>query len=256
MGILYEKKGRIAYITINRPEALNAINPETYREFSESLLDFREDDDTWVAIVTGRGPKAFCAGADIKEMLPVLWELRGDWWRMPPMIVRGLELWKPIIAAVNGIAVGAGLELSLACDIRIAAENAVFGVPEVNLGVVPGWGGTQRLPRAIPSAKAAEMLFYGESISAQEAYRLGLVNAVVPLDKLLATAEEWAQRLCEKPPLAVRAAKELIIRGSEMSLEDGLRIETRLIDYLFTTEDHKEARQAFIEKRKAIFKGK
>ena len=165
-------------------------------------------------------------------------------------------MWKPIIAAVNGIAVGGGLEISLACDLRIAAENATFGVPEVNLGVIPGWGGTQRLPRAIPAAKAAELLFFGHSIDAQEAYRIGLVNKVVPLDELLPTAEEWAQRLCEIPPLAVRAAKEAMIKGVEMNLEDGLRLETKLIDFLFTTEDHKEARQAFIEKRKPELKGR
>ncbi len=256
MALLYEKRGRIAHITLNRPEALNSVDPQTYEEFSRAMLDFRDDDNIWVAIVTGSGTKAFCAGADIKEMLPLLWGIRNEWWRLPPMIVRGLELWKPIIAAVNGIAVGAGLELSLACDLRIASENAKFGVPEVKLGVIPGWGGTQRLPRAIPSAKAAEMLFFGESIDAQEAYRIGLVNKVVPADQLLATAEEWAQRLCELPPLAVRAAKEAMLRGAEMNLEDGLRLETKLIDYLFTTEDHKEARQAFVEKRKAEIKGK
>lgn len=256
MALLYEKRGKIAYVTINRPEALNSIDLQTYQELSQAMLDFRDDDNCWVAIITGSGTKAFCAGADIKDILPVLWDIRNEWWRLPPAIVRGLELWKPIIAAVNGIAVGGGLEISLACDLRIAAENATFGVPEVNLGVIPGWGGTQRLPRAIPAAKAAELLFFGHSIDAQEAYRIGLVNKVVPLDELLPTAEEWAQRLCEIPPLAVRAAKEAMIKGAEMNLEDGLRLETKLIDFLFTTEDHKEARQAFIEKRKPELKGR
>jgi len=256
MALLYEKRGKIAYVTINRPQALNAIDLQTYQELSQAMLDFRDDDNCWVAIITGSGTKAFCAGADIKDILPVLWGIRNEWWRLPPAIVRGLELWKPIIAAVNGIAVGGGLEISLACDLRIAAENATFGVPEVNLGVIPGWGGTQRLPRAIPAAKAAELLFFGHSIDAQEAYRIGLVNKVVPLDELLPTAEEWAQRLCEIPPLAVRAAKEAMTKGAEMNLEDGLRLETKLIDFLFTTEDHKEARQAFIEKRKPELKGR
>lgn len=256
MALLYEKRGKIAYVTINRPQALNSIDLQTYQELSQAMLDFRDDDNCWVAIITGSGTKAFCAGADIKDILPVLWGIRNEWWRLPPNIVRGLELWKPIIAAVNGIAVGGGLEISLACDLRIAAENATFGVPEANLGVIPGWGGTQRLPRAIPAAKAAELLFFGHSIDAQEAYRIGLVNKVVPLDELLPTAEEWAQRLCEIPPLAVRAAKEAMIKGAEMNLEDGLRLETKLIDFLFTTEDHKEARQAFIEKRKPELKGR
>lgn len=256
MALLYEKRGKIAYVTINRPQALNSIDLQTYQELSQAMLDFRDDDNCWVSIITGSGTKAFCAGADIKDILPVLWGIRNEWWRLPPAIVRGLELWKPIIAAVNGIAVGGGLEISLACDLRIAAENATFGVPEVNLGVIPGWGGTQRLPRAIPAAKAAELLFFGHSIDAQEAYRIGLVNKVVPLDELLPAAEEWAQRLCEIPPLAVRAAKEAMIKGTEMNLEDGLRLETKLIDFLFATEDHKEARQAFIEKRKPEPKGR
>jgi len=176
MALLYEKRDRIAYITINRPRALNAIDPETLKELSEALIDFREDNNAWVAIITGSDRRAFCVGADIKEMLPVLSDIRNEWWRVPPTILRGLELWKPIIAAVNGLALGGGLELVLACDIRIAAENASFGVPEVTLGIMPGWGGTQRLVRAVPAAIAAEMLFFGQRIDAQEAYRIGLVN--------------------------------------------------------------------------------
>jgi len=256
MALLYEKKGKVAYITINRPRALNAVDPETLQELSQALLDFRDDEDRWVAILTGVGERAFCVGADIKDMLPVLGEIRNEWWRIPPTILRGLELWKPIIAAINGHALGGGLELALACDLRIAAENATFGVPEVNLGIIPGWGGTQRLPRAIPAAKAAELLFFGQRIDAQEAYRIGLVNKVVPLPQLLPTAEEWAQRLCEIPPLAVRAAKEAMIRGVEMSLEEGLRLEAKLEDFLFATEDHREAKGAWLEKRKPVLKGK
>ena len=256
MALLYEKKGKVAYITINRPRALNAVDPETLQELSQALLDFRDDEDRWVAILTGVGERAFCVGADIKDMLPVLGEIRNEWWRIPPTILRGLELWKPIIAAINGHALGGGLELALACDLRIAAENATFGVPEVNLGIIPGWGGTQRLPRAIPAAKAAELLFFGQRIDAQEAYRIGLINKVVPLPQLLPTAEEWAQRLCEIPPLAVRAAKEAMIRGVEMSLEEGLRLEAKLEDFLFATEDHREAKGAWLEKRKPVLKGK
>jgi enoyl-CoA hydratase/carnithine racemase len=256
MALLYEKKGKVAYMTINRPRALNAVDPETLQELSQALLDFRDDAERWVAILTGVGERAFCVGADIKDMLPVLEEIRNEWWRIPPTVLRGLELWKPIIAAINGHALGGGLELALACDLRIAAENATFGVPEVTLGIIPGWGGTQRLPRAIPAAKAAELLFFGQRIDAQEAYRIGLVNKVVPLSQLLPTAEEWAQRLCEIPPLAVRAAKEAMIRGVEMSLEEGLRLEAKLEDFLFATEDHREAKEAWLEKRKPVLKGK
>ena len=256
MALLYEKKGKIAYITINRPRALNALDPETFQELSQALLDFRDDTESWVAIITGADKRAFCIGADIVEMLPKIGDLRNEWWQSPPTIMRGLELWKPVIAAINGYALGGGLELALACDFRIAAENAVFGTPEVTLGIIPGWGGTQRLPRAIPKAKAAELLLMGQRIDAREAYRIGLVNKVVPLSELLSTAEEWAQRLCEIPPLAVRAAKEAMCKGLEMTLEEGLGLETELEDFLFTTEDSKEGRAAWQEKRKPVLKGK
>jgi len=256
MALLYEKKGKVAYMTIDRPRALNAVDPETLEELSRAMLDFRDDAERWVAILTGVGERAFCVGADIKDMLPVLGEIRNEWWRIPPTILRGLELWKPIIAAINGHALGGGLELALACDLRIAAEHATFGVPEVTLGIIPGWGGTQRLPRAIPAAKAAELLFFGQRIDAQEAYRIGLINKVVPLPQVLPTAEEWAQRLCEIPPLAVRAAKEAMVRGVEVSLEEGLRLEAKLEDFLFATEDHREAKEAWLEKRKPVLKGK
>jgi E-phenylitaconyl-CoA hydratase len=256
MALLYEKRGKIAYITINRPRALNSIDPETLWELSQALIDFRNDANSWVAIITGAGDRAFCAGADIAETLPMLASLRNEWWRQPPTIMRGLEIWKPIIAAINGHALGGGLELALACDLRIAAENATFGLPEVTLGIIPGWGGTQRLPRSISRAKAAELLLMGQRMDAQEAYRIGLVNKVVPASELMATAEEWAGRLCEIPPLAVRAAKEAMIRGLEMSLEDGLGLEAKLEDYLLTTEDAKEAQAARQEKRKPDLKCK
>jgi enoyl-CoA hydratase/carnithine racemase len=256
VALLYEKRGKIAYITIDCPRALNSLDPTTFQELSSAMVDFRDDNDRWVAIITGSGNRAFCVGADIKDMLPVLENIRNEWWRMPPTIMRGLELWKPTIAAVNGHALGGGLELALACDLRIASESATFGVPEVTLGIIPGWGGTQRLVRTIPRAKAAEMLFFGERIDAQEAYRIGLVNKVVPPEQLLPTAEEWAKKLCEIPPLAVRAAKEAMTKGIEMNLEDGLRLEAKLMDFLFATQDHKEARTAWLEKRKPELKGK
>ena len=256
MALIYEKKGKIAYITINRPRALNALDPETFQELSQALIDFRDDTESWVAIITGADKRAFCIGADIGEMLPKIADLRNEWWKSPPTIMRGLELWKPIIAAINGYTLGGGLELALACDFRIASENATFATPEVTLGIIPGWGGTQRLPRDIPKAKAAELLLMGQRIDAQEAYRIGLVNKVVPLAQLLPTAEEWAQRLCEIPPLAVRAAKEAMCKGLDMTLEEGLALETELEDFLFTTEDSKEGRAAWQEKRKPVLKGK
>jgi len=256
MGFLYEKRGRIAYMTIDRPRALNAIDPQTFQEMSNALASFRDDNDVWVAIITGSGDRAFCVGADIGEMLPVLHQIRNEWWRMPPTLFRDLELWKPTIAAINGIAMGGGLEVALGCDLRIAAENAIFSFPEVTLGIIPGWGGTQRLPRLVGTAKAAELVLMSERINAQEALRIGLVNRVVPQAELMPAAEKWAQKLSEIPPIAVRSAKEAMMKGIDMTLEEGLRLETKLMDICTITEDHAEARAAFLEKRKANIKGK
>jgi E-phenylitaconyl-CoA hydratase len=256
MATEYKKEGKIAIITLNRPEAYNALDPETEREISQALLDFKDDDSLWVGIITGAGTKAFCAGADIKKSLPNLKKLKGQPWAEPPSHIRGLSLWKPLIAAVNGIAFGGGLEMCLACDIRIAAENATFALPEVKLGLIPAWGGTQRLPRAIPRAIAAEMLFTGRPINAQEAYRIGLVNKVVPLAELMPTAMQMAQFLCEPGPLAIRAAKQAMTQGMSMSLTEGLELEKSLADYVVSTEDFTEGCNAFIEKRKPNFKAK
>ena len=256
MALLYEKKERIAYITLNRPEALNALNPDVIQELSQALTDFRDDSQLLVAIITGAGERAFCAGADIATTIPMLKSMRSEWWRLPATIFRGLDVWKPIIAAINGHALGGGLELALSCDIRIAAEKATFGVPEVTLGLIPGFGGTQRLPRVIPTAIAAEMLLTGRSINAQEAYRIGLVNKVVPLPELMPAAEEMANRLCQLPPLAVRAAKEAMLRGLDLTLEEGLRLETKIEDFVMSTEDADEGPKAFLEKRKPVFKGR
>jgi enoyl-CoA hydratase/carnithine racemase len=190
-------------------------------------------------------------------MLPFLKESLPDKpWAAPDTPMRGLELWKPLIAAINGMALGGGLEIALSCDIRIASEKARLGVPEVTLGLIPGWGGTQRLPRVIPWCKAAEMLFMGKPVDAQEAYRIGLVNKVVPPEEVMATAREWAGIICQSGPLAVRAAKEAMIRGSSMSLEDGLRLENALEGYCVHTEDFIEGTTAFIEKRKPDYKAK
>jgi E-phenylitaconyl-CoA hydratase len=256
MAIESEKDGRIAVFTINRPEARNALKMETLRELQEVMTDFRDDPELWVGIVTGAGEKAFCGGADIKDTLSFMKEHRGDPEAFPPTIMRGLELWKPLIAAINGSAYGGGLELALACDLRIASETARLGTTEVNLGLIPGWGGTQRLPRMVPWCKAAEILLMGRVIDAQEAYRIGLVNKVVPQAEVISTAKEWAQLICQAAPLAVRAAKEAMVKGYSMSLEDGLKLENSLVTSVLGTEDFTEGTTAFVEKRKPSYKAK
>jgi E-phenylitaconyl-CoA hydratase len=262
MPIVYAKDDRIVTITLNRPEAMNAIDPETHQELCDAWIRFRDDADSWVAILTGAGEKAFSAGADLKKMIPQVvaggaagrgrshndYGLGG--------ITRNLDVWKPIIAAVNGHALAGGLELLLACDLRVAAEHATFGLTETRWAIMPGAGGTQRLPRAVPVAKAMEMILMAEPIGAAEAHRLGLVNAVVPLPDLLPTARRWAQTICERGPLAVRAAKEAIVRGLTLPLADGLRLEAFLSGTLRGTEDAVEGPRAFAEKRKPVFRGR
>jgi len=256
MAVDYEKEGKIAIFTINRPQTMNAMNMEAIRELTEAMADFRDDPELWVGIITGAGDRAFCGGADIKDTLPFMKEHRRDQWAFPPTIMRGFELWKPLIAAINGLALGGGLEIALACDIRIAAENARLGTTEVNLGLIPGWGGTQRLPRMVPYCKAAEILLMGRPIDAQEAHRIGLINKVVPQAELMPTAKEWAGVICQAGPLAVRAAKEAMIRGYSMTLEDGLKLENSLAAYIMGTEDFTEGTTAFVEKRKPVYKAK
>lgn len=256
MAIDYTKEGRIAIFTINRPEAYNAIDVSTNQELRDALVDFRDDPELWVGIITGAGEKAFCGGADIKNMIPFMKEMRNRPGEFPTTLMRGLELWKPVIAAINGVALGGGLEIALACDIRIAAENARLGTPEVTLGLIPGWGGTQRLPRMVPWCKAAEIILMGKPIDAQEAYRIGLVNKIVPLPELMPTARKWAEDICKAGPLAIRAAKEAMIRGTSMALEDGLRLENSLFAGLLDTEDFDEGMTAFTEKRKPVFRAK
>ena len=254
-NILYEKKGHVVYMTINRPDAMNAFDFATIREFSEANIKFRDDDDAWVAILTGAGDKAFSAGFDLKELIPGQDRLPSPG-SGPPLIQRGLNVWKPFIAAINGFAMGGGLELALACDIRVAAKGVKLSVPEVRWNLIPGWGGTQRLPRMIPRAIAAEMLLTGASVDADEAYRIGLVNKVVPPAELMPAAEAYAERIAQNGPLAVRAAKEAMIRGTSMTLDKGMKLELKLVDGLLSTEDAKEGPKAFAEKRKPVFKGK
>jgi enoyl-CoA hydratase/carnithine racemase len=256
MAVDYKVEGRIATITLNRPEAYNSIDIKTLKELRDAFIAFRDNDEVWVGILTGAGEKSFCSGADIAEMLPFLKDNGQTPWEIPETPLRTMELYKPLIGAINGYALGGGLEIALICDIRIAAENARFACSEVNLGIMPGWGATQRLTRIIPRAKAAELIFSGKPINAQEAYRIGLVNEVVPKTELMARAQKWAEDLSQVGPLALRAAKEAMIRGYSMPLDEGLKLESALFSYLLGTEDFAEGRDAFLNKRKPQFKGK
>jgi len=255
MPIEYKKEGKIAIFTINRPEVLNALSPDALWELTEALIDFRDNKDLWVGIVTGAGEKAFCTGLDLRGAAPGA-NINPSRQGMPQQtLVRGLELWKPLIAAVNGYAFGGGFEIALACDIRLAADTAQFGLTEVTLGLIPGWGGTQRLPRMIPFGKAAELMLMGKRLKAQEAYDLNLVSKVVPQKDLMPTAMEWANQICACAPLAVRYAKETMMRGRDMTLADGLKLESEMAAKSTSTKDFAEGRQAFMEKRKPVWKG-
>jgi len=253
--LIYEIKDRIARITINRPEAMNAMDAEVYAELSKAWIDVRDNPDVWVAIVTGAGEKAFTAGADLKSFIPGQRGKADFWLTQKNMILnRGLEVWKPVIAAVNGYCLAGGVTLLFATDIRIAAEHAVFEISEVKRGILPGNGGTQRALRQLPYAIAMEMLLLGRRLTAQEALTYGLINRVVPMSELMTTAEEYARRLCDNGPLALRAVKELAIRSQSVPLEHGLRLEESFQEFLRTTEDAKEGPRAFAEKRKPVFK--
>ena len=258
--VLYEKDGRIALITINRPDSLNAIDPQTGYEIRAAFNDFKEDDDLWVAILTGAGDRAFSTGNDLVAMSEMM-AGKGSWpeemTRTPfGGITRNFEYWKPIIAAINGYCLAGGLEISLCCDIRVAAEHAQFGVPEVTRAIIPGAGGTQRLPRMLPRGIAMELLLTGARFDAQWALRNGLVNYVVPADQVLPKARELAEKICENGPLAVRAVKESALRGIELSLEEGLKQENDFSRKVAMTEDAREGPLAFAQKRKPEYKGR
>ena len=254
-AVEYVKEGRIAYITINRPEAMNSLSADVSQGLREAYADFKDNDDLWVAIITGAGDRAFCAGADIKGFRPATGEA-ADAARVPERPLRPDTIWKPFIAAIHGYCLGGGCELAMTCDIRIAADNAQFGQPEVNIGFMPGGGGTIRMPRFIPRAMASEILLTGNRISAAEAYRVGLVSRVVPRDKLMDTAKEIAETIITRGPLGVRATKEAMIRGYSMPLEEGLALERQLVMQIRATEDFMEGARAFAQKRPPQYKGK
>jgi len=261
MALIYEKRNRIAYLTLNRPEAMNALDPQTNEELAQAWADFRDDPDTWVAIITGAGDRAFCAGADLKATALHTQAQPPSFAQMffsapRPSLMRGLELPKPVIAAVNGYALGGGMEMMLACDIRVAAEHATFGLTEARIGSIPGGGGTQRLPRQIPYAVAMYMLLTAERISAQDAMSYGLINKVVPLANLMEEAEAIAGKITQNAPLSVRAIKTAVQKGLDVPLDRGLLIEQQLFGMLFASEDRIEGRKAFAEKRPPQYKGR
>jgi enoyl-CoA hydratase len=254
--IEYGKEGRIGIITLNRPERMNVIGQEFLNDLDAALKDIEMDDDLGALVITGAG-NVFAAGADIKEIRSLDGVVSAHKFvaRVQHSFNRVEELEKPVIAAVNGLALGGGCELALVCDIRVAAETASFGLPEIKLGVLPGAGGTQRLPRLVGVGRAKELLYSGESIDAQEAFRIGLVNKVVAADSLRETALEMAGRLAARAPVALRLIKSAVNRGINMELQSALAYESRCFEMLFTTRDQKEGMQAFVEKRKPEFEG-
>jgi E-phenylitaconyl-CoA hydratase len=246
----------IAMITINRPERLNAMDAEHYRLLSEAWVRVRDDAAVRVAIITGAGERSFTAGADLKSFIPAQPTMAEMMLTQTGQLLnRGLEVWKPVISAINGFCVGGGMTLMLASDIRVAAEHAMFGVSEVKRGIFPANGGTQRIARQLPYAIAMEMLLVGDNIDSATAARWGLINAVVPKEKLMDTAFAYARRIAANAPLAVQAAKELAIRSLDVDLPTGLRLEQIMLRHLQGTQDVKEGTQAFAEKRAPKFIG-
>jgi enoyl-CoA hydratase len=254
--LLLERAGRVAIVTINRPDKRNALNIKTREEGAAVLEELSTDDSVGIVVFTGAGDKAFVAGADIAEF-------SGRTAITQREVMTGRSLFtaidtfpKPVIAMINGYCLGGGCELALACDIRIASESASFGQPEINLGIIPGGGGTQRLTRLVGEGKAMELILTGEIIDAKTAFAIGLVNQVVPADQLKAKTMEIGNRIADKSPIALRLAKEAVKLASRSNLDEGLRREVDLFALCFSSEDKDEGVSAFLEKRKPVFKGK
>ena len=256
-NVVYEKKGAFAYVTVSRPKVLNALNKATWADLRTAFEDARNDESVRGIILTGAGDKAFIAGADISELARVTAFEAEQSSRFGQEVLDLIEnLGKPVVAAVNGFALGGGCETTLACTIRIAVENARFGQPEVKLGLVPGGGGTQRLPRLIGKGRALQLILSGEMISAQEAYRIGLVNEIVPAANLITRAEAILKQIAANAPIAVKFALEAANKGMETSQSEGLLLEASYFGLCAATEDKKEGTTAFLEKRAPQFHGR
>src|SRR6476659_6743930 len=255
-NVLYEKKNNIAYVTLNRPKVLNALNKATWHDLRAAFEDARDDETVRGVIVTGAGDKAFIAGADISEIATataVQAEASSSYGQDVLNLIENLG--KPVIAAINGFALGGGCETAMACTIRLASEHAKFGQPEVKLGVLPGGGGTQRLPRLVGKGRALQLILSGEMISAQEAYRIGLVNEIVQAPNLISRAEAILRKIAANAPIAVKLALEAGNKGSEMGQSEGLLLEASYFGLCAATEDKKEGTAAFLEKRAPQFQG-
>lgn len=263
MTVDFEVNNKIATITLNRPESLNAMTPEMYKKLSESWVEVRDNPDIWVAVIAGAGQpnrppekQVFCAGADLKRTIGrenknyTFWQTQED-----QILNRGLEVWKPVVAAINGLCLAGGMTLLLATDIRIGSEHSAYDLSEVKRGILPGNGGTQRTIRQLPYPIAMEVLLMGGRLSAERAAQFGLINEVVAHDKVMEVAQDRAAVLRDMPPLAVRAIKELSVRGQDIPLYDGIRLEQAISAKLHTTDDAKEGPRAFAEKRKPEFTG-
>jgi enoyl-CoA hydratase/carnithine racemase len=256
-NIRYEKKGSIAYVTVNRPKVLNALNTPTWTDLQAAFEDAKADASVHGVILTGAGDKAFIAGADISELAHVDAYEAEESSRFGQGVLGLIEnLGKPVIAAVNGFALGGGCETAMACTMRIAAEHAKFGQPEVKLGLLPGGGGTQRLPRLVGKGRALQLILTGETISAQEAYRIGLVNEVVPAASLIDRAETILKQIAANAPIAVKFSLEAVNKGLETSQSEGLALEASFFGICAATEDKKEGTSAFLEKRAPQFRGR
>lgn len=256
-NLLLEKKNSIAYVTVNRPKVLNALNMATMDELRAAFTDVKNDPSVRVAILTGAGEKAFIAGADIGELSKHDAASGKEYTHRGQSVLDLIEnLGKPVIACINGFALGGGCEIAMACTMRLASENAKLGQPEVKLGIIPGYGGTQRLPRLVGKGIAMQLALTGEMITAQEAHRIGLVNEVTPAAELIPRAEAIAGKIIANAPLAVQYAMEAVNKGLEMTLQEGLYLEAVLFGVSCATEDKKEGTTAFLEKRPPQFKGK
>ena len=256
-NVLYEKKDGIAYVTLNRPKVLNALNQRTWQDLRSAFEDARDDATVRGIILTGAGDKAFIAGADISEIAHITAVDAEQSSRYGQDVLTLIEnLGKPVIAAVNGFALGGGCETAMACTIRVASEHARFGQPEVSLGIIPGGGGTQRLPRLVGKGRALQLILSGAMITAQEAYRIGLVNEVVPATDLIPRAEAILKQIFANAPVAIRFSLEAVNRGLETSQAEGMALEASLFGLCAGTEDKDEGTQAFLQKRAAKFQGR